>query len=149
MNKPIAMEMTIDIDAPPEQVWERIVDWEKLGSWMLEASEFRVDGPRREGVGTRATATIRIGGITTEDPIQVTRWEPPRVLEMQHLGWVKGFGVIRLFAKEEGTHVFWREVLIPPWGPFGAIGMRVFAPLMRQVFRRDLGVLKRLLESAG
>ena len=143
---PIAMEMVIDIQAPPPMVWDRLVDWENLGSWMLEGSGFEVIGPRREGVGTRATATISIGGIKTKDPIRVVRWEPPNVLEMEHLGWVKGMGTMRLFPKGEGTHLFWREVLIPPWGIIGDMGIRVFKPMMRKVFVRDLNELKLQME---
>jgi hypothetical protein len=43
--------------------------------------------------------------------------------------------------------VDWREELHPPLGPLGAIGMRLFRPLMVRIFRRDLAELARLVLS--
>jgi uncharacterized protein YndB with AHSA1/START domain len=137
--------MSIRIPRPPDVVWPYLVDWERLNRWMLEARSFRVTGSEREGVGVEAEATIRIAGITTRDSIRVTRWEPPGVLEMEHLGWVKGTGYMELRSQDQGSTLFWRESLIPPWRWFGAIGMRVVAPLMRRVFLRDLRVLRELV----
>ena len=141
------LTMSIRIPRNPDIVWPFLVDWERLNRWMLEARAFRMTGPQREGVGVEAEATVRIAGITTRDPIRVTRWEPPRVLELAHLGWVKGTGYMELTPEDDGTRVFWRETLIPPWGWLGAIGMRPAAPLMRRAFRRDLRVLRDLVEA--
>jgi uncharacterized protein YndB with AHSA1/START domain len=137
--------MSIRIPRKADIVWPYLVDWERLNRWMLEARAFRVTGTLREGVGVEAEATIRIAGITTRDPIRVTRWEPPQVLEMDHLGWVKGTGSMELSSEDRGSTLFWREILIPPWGWLGAIGMRVVAPLMRRTFLRDLRVLRDLV----
>jgi hypothetical protein len=87
------VEISKNIDAPPEVVWHYLVDWERLGNWMKEASKFRVTSPHREGVGVEADAIIRIGWLSTIDPIRVARWEPPELLEIEHRGWVKGTGV--------------------------------------------------------
>lgn len=144
---PLVIAVGIEINRPPTAVWPRLVDWEHLDRWMLEARDFEVIGEQREGVGVEAETTVRIAGIITRDRIRVTRWEPPAVLEMEHLGWVKGTGYMELTPTEEGCTVFWREELHPPWGVLGAIGIRVFAPLMRRVFLRDLRVLQELVES--
>lgn len=137
---------SISIERPPDLVWPYLVDWERLGTWMQEASDIQVTSAVREGVGVEAVATIRIAGITTRDPIHVTRWEPPRVLEIRHLGWVKGTGYMQLSPSATGTDVHWREEYEPPWGPLGAAGMRMVRPLMRRVFRRDLRALKEKVE---
>ena len=143
---PLSVISTIDLARPPEVVWPYLVAWERLGEWMLEARDFTVVGDRREGVGVEATATIRMAGITTHDRIRVTRWEPPVILEIEHLGWVKGHGYMELSPTEDGSHLFWREELVPPLGPLGGLGLRAFAPLMRRAFQRDLEVLRRLVE---
>jgi hypothetical protein len=114
---------------------------------MLEARGFRLTGAQREGVGVQAEATVRIAGITTHDPIRITQWEPPRILEMDHLGWVKGTGYMELSPEDAGTTLFWRERLVPPWGWLGAVGMRLVAPIMRRIFQRDLRVLRELVEA--
>jgi hypothetical protein len=144
----IEIQNSIDIAAPPEAVWPHLVDWESLGLWMAEASDFRVTSEHREGLGVEAEATIRIGGIKTRDTIRVTRWEPPEVLVIEHLGWVKGEGVLWCLRSPAGTHLWWLERLRPPLGPLGVTGIRLFKPLMRRIFRRDLSLLKQLVETS-
>lgn len=144
---PIVLDMSIGIRAPAEVVWPYLVDWENLGRWMIEASEFVVTSPHREGVGVTSEATIRIAGITTRDAIRVSRWEPPRLLEIQHLGWVKGTGLMQCVPEWSGTRLLWRETLEPPLWMLGAAGLRAFKPLMRRIFEHDLALLKELVES--
>src|SRR5688500_4371844 len=146
MTHAISIVNTIDILRPPEAVWPYLVDWEHLDLWMREAREFKVIGDQREGVGVEAEATIRIAGITTHDRVRVSRWAPPVLLEITHLGWVKGTGYMELSPTDEGCNMFWREVLYPPWGPLGRLGLRFLTPTMRQTFEHDLRLLKELVE---
>lgn len=147
-DKTVSIANSVDIRRAPNVVWPYLVDWERLDRWMTEADRFRVTGDRREGVGVEAEARVRIAGIATHDRIRVVRWEPPWVLEMEHLGWVRGRGYMELTpAEESGTTLFWREDLIPPWGVVGRIGMRLLQGRMRRIFRRDLRRLQRLVES--
>ena len=142
---PVALEMEATIPAPPDAVWELLTDWERQGDWMLEASDFVVTSPHREGIGVEAEATIRIGGIKTRDKIQVVGWEPNHRLAIRHLGWVTGLGEIFLTPSGPGrSHVFWREELYPPWGVAGAIGLTIFKPIMRRIFERDVRELRGL-----
>jgi hypothetical protein len=143
----VSIEVAVEIAAPVVAVWPHLVDWENLGGWMAEASEFRVIGAQREGVGTRASASVRIAGITTHDTIRVSRWDPPRWLEIQHLGWVKGFGLMHCRPAGAGTYLFWRERLVPPWGWIGWAGMQVGRPLMQRIFQQDLERLRKLVEA--
>ena len=144
---PITFAMSTRIARRPEAVWPYLVDWERLGLWMREARDFRVIGTQREGVGVEAETTVRIAGITTRDRVRVSRWEPPWILELQHSGWVQGIGYMELARVEGGTRLFWREELTPPWGILGRVGMRMVAPLMHRVFRRDLRLLRSLVEA--
>jgi hypothetical protein len=117
---------------------------------MLEASDFVVVSPHREGVGVEAEATVRIAGISTRDRIRVDVWEPDRHLGIEHLGWVGGRGDLRLKQTGAGTtHLDWREELRPPWGIVGAIGLRVFLPLLAATFRRDANVLADIVRKAA
>jgi carbon monoxide dehydrogenase subunit G len=145
--RPIEMEMSVVIDASPESVWPFLVDWENLNRWMLEGSGFTVTSPHREGLGVEAEAKIRIGGISTIDRVRVTGWNPPNFLEISHLGWVKGKGIMHAEAPDSRTTIHWKEIFIPPWGILGAVGMRGLAPLMKRIFKRDLGILKTLVEA--
>ena len=147
--RPLVIELFDTMPGPPEVVWDLLTDWEHQGDWMLEASDFRVVGDQREGVGVEAKATVRIAGIRTRDRIRVSMWEPPRILVIDHLGWVKGAGEIQLVPIREGTRIRWRETLFAPrmLGPVGRLGLRLAAPLMRRIFRRDLRVLRSLVRS--
>lgn len=138
--------MSVEIRRPPGAVWPFLVDWERLDTWMEEISDVHVTSERREGVGVEADATVRLGGISTRDRIRVTRWEPPTVLEIAHLGWVRGTGYMELSPTAGGSHLTWRETLIPPWGLAGRVGLWAFRPLIGRVFRRDLRRLKELVE---
>ncbi|MEX2537830.1 MAG: SRPBCC family protein [Actinomycetota bacterium] len=145
--KPIVMALSTDLPGPSDIVWELLTDWEHQGEWMLEASDFVVVSPNRTGVGVEAEATVRIGGISTRDRIRVDVWEPERHLGIVHLGWVGGRGDLHLTPLGDSTRVDWREELHTPLGPLGAVGMRIFRPLMVRTFRRDLAVLARLVLS--
>jgi uncharacterized membrane protein len=149
MTSEISIVNSIDIRRPPEAVWPYLVDWEHLDLWMKEARNFTVIGEQREGVGVEAQATIRIAGITTRDRVTVTKWAPPVVLEIAHLGWVRGTGYMELSPTDEGCNMFWREVLYPPWGLLGRVGLKLLGPTMRQTFELDLRQLKELVELRG
>jgi carbon monoxide dehydrogenase subunit G len=141
------IEVSDTMPGPPEVVWALITDWEHQDDWMLEASRFEVIGEQREGVGVESRATVRIAGIRTRDTVRVSMWEPPRILVIDHLGWVKGTGEIQLQPVSEGTRMRWRETLSPPsnLGPIGRLGLRMMSPLLRRTFRRDLRVLRSLV----
>jgi uncharacterized protein YndB with AHSA1/START domain len=143
---PFQLSMRTGIRRPPKTVWPFLVDWDRLPRWMKDMRDVRVTSARKEGVGVEAVATVRIAGISTRDRIRVTRWEPPNVLEIAHLGWVKGTGRMELSPAGNGSDLRWRETLIPPWGALGRLGMYAVLPLMRRVFRRDLERLKQLVE---
>ena len=147
--KPVVIDLTTTLPGPPDVVWHLITDWENQGLWMLEASDFVVTSPHREGVGVEATATVRVAGIKTRDPIRVDVWEPQRRLGIEHRGWVKGRGDLTLEPDGAATRMHWREELHPPWGFLGAIGLRAYRPLLARTFRRDLGLLAGLVRETG
>jgi hypothetical protein len=144
-GSPTVIELTQVVAADRDIVWKLLTDWEDQDLWQLEASDFRVVTPQREGVGVEAEATVKIGGIRTRDRVRVTGWEPNRRLEIEHLGWVSGKGELILTpVPAGGTHVFWREELDPPLGLLGAVGLAAFKPLMTRTFKRDLRALAAL-----
>ncbi len=148
--KPLTIDSTIELPGSPELVWTLLTDWERQGDWMLEASDLVVVSDNREGIGVTAEATVKIGGISTRDRIRVDVWEPPHHLGIEHLGWVAGRGDLKLIKLDnDRTRLDWREELRPPLGILGAVGMRLFVPLMARIFRRDAQVLADLVQLAA
>ena len=144
---PVTVEVADTMPGPARTVWGLITDWEHQDEWMLEASNFVVLSGRREGVGVVAQASVSIGGITTRDEVRVVAWEPERLLGIEHGGWVAGRGEVYLTPLGDRTHVYWREVLYPPLGLVGALGITAFKPLMSSTFGRDLRVLRGLVRA--
>jgi uncharacterized protein YndB with AHSA1/START domain len=139
---PVTLEMTGTLPAPPPVVWDLLTDWEHLGEWMLEASDFCVTSLQREGVGVEAEATISIAGFRSRDKVRVSRWEVERCVAIEHLGWVRGLGEMFLTPTDDGsTFLLWREKLWPPLGGVGAVGLALMKPVMHGIFRRDVRVL--------
>ena len=48
------LKLTVEIAAPLDQVWNKMVDWESQGSWML-ATDVVVE-KKTEGLGTKIAA---------------------------------------------------------------------------------------------
>lgn len=146
---PVRIEVSATMPGSAEAVWDLITDWEHQDDWQLEAEEFKVIGSQRQGVGTVAEASVRIAGITVRDRVRVSGWEPCSLLAIDHDGWVKGKGVLRLSGLTSGeTRIDWTEELSAPvLGPLGSFGLWLLRPVMRRVFRRDLGVLAGLVRA--
>lgn len=145
-DRQVHMTMAVDIGRAPEVVWPYLVDWEGLARWMSEARNFQVISAQREGVGVEAMATISMFGFTTRDRVRVSRWDPPSILEIEHLGRVRGTGYMELSPTDEGSRLFWRESLLPPFGRAGRIAFRLFRRGFVNRFRYDLDLLKKLVE---
>jgi carbon monoxide dehydrogenase subunit G len=143
--KPVVIDLQTTLPGPPDVVWHLITDWENQDKWMREASDFEVTSPHREGVGVEAVATVKVAGISTRDPIRVDVWEAQRRLGIEHRGWVKGRGDLTLEPAGGATRMHWREELHPPWGVFGAVGLRAYRPMLARTFRRDLELLANLV----
>lgn len=145
--RPVSIHTAGALNGPPDLAWRLLTDWERQSDWMLEMSDVVVTSAHREGIGVEAEATVRVGGISTRDVVRVDVWEPNVHLGIVHAGWVSGRGDIHLTEMEDGrTWMDWREQLVPPLGPLGALGLMAFRPLLARIFRRDLRVLQRMVQ---
>jgi uncharacterized protein YndB with AHSA1/START domain len=60
----------VEVDAPPERVWQLLTDPTELPRWWPDAAKVE------PGLGGRIVLDFGPGNVTGE----VTRWEPPRAL---------------------------------------------------------------------
>lgn len=135
----------VSIVAPPAKVWDAVTDWERQAEWML-LTEVTAEGAA--GVGQRLTAVTGIGPLGFSDPMEVTRWEPPHRVDMQHHGRVvRGTGTFLFEPVPGGTRLVWIEELELPLGPLGEAGFALVGPALGQLLRISLGRLARQLEA--
>lgn len=147
----ISVEESIEIDAPPERVWDLVMDPERHGEWVTAHREARdvPDGELAEGDGYRQV--LCLAGkrfevawklVERDEPaLAVWRGEGPRgtsAAVRYELASANGGG---------GTRFDYRNELELPKGPFGAIARRAAGGPARRQARKSLRLLKRALES--
>jgi carbon monoxide dehydrogenase subunit G len=136
----------IDVEAPPERVWEVLTDWVGQGEWMVATDVETVGGPA-QGVGGRLAARTGVpvpGGrhLGLLDTMVITKWDPPRLVEVQHTGRViRGPGIFEIEPRGEHATFVWTERFYLPWGWFGVVltpGWYAVRPFVRWGVRRSL-----------
>ena len=145
------IRVSVDIDAPVQTVWDVVEPVERHVDWMADAVAIRFVGTQTRGVGTEFFCDTKVGPIKLVDRMTITAWEPGRVMGVTHTGVVTGTGEFTLEPNGSGgTRFTWTERLDFPWwlgGPLGAlVGGQV---VMKAIWRRNLRVLKKLVESRG
>lgn len=144
------VRVSIEISATPERVWEVVEPIENHVDWMSDAESIRFHGEQRRGVGTTFVCRTKVGPLVLDDEMQITEWEPGRVMGVRHQGLVTGTGRFVLVPIDGGrrTRFEWEERLtFPRWlgGRAGALlaGRAVF-PL---IWRRNLARLAKIAEA--
>lgn len=139
------------ITAPPSDVWPILADLEHQASWMVDVRKLEVVTAEKQGVGAIMHVTSELfGRPVVRDVMEITRWEPPRRMDVVHRGQFHGTGSFQLEAIDPGTKLTWVEDFQPPLGPIGEIAFEaIIRPHLRRVFARSLANVRRLAESAA
>ena len=139
-------ERSAFLRASPDRVWAVLSDWERQASWMPDVARVRLLGPGRE-LGARLRARTKVFGIPlADDVMEVTAWESPRRLAIEHVGVVVGTGEWRLDAADGGTVFTWEERLRMPPPVLGDLALWIYSPWQRWMMRRSIRNLRRLVE---
>lgn len=144
--------VTVEVDAPVERAWSALVDWPSHSAW-IPLTTVRLISARPDGVGAAFVARTGVGRLAFDDPMVVTRWEPPRgrlpgrctvrKTGTRVLGWAS-FEVEPVGPGGRRSRVRWQEdvgippvALTRPLGPLVAVGARLaFAAALRRYARR-------------
>jgi catechol 2,3-dioxygenase-like lactoylglutathione lyase family enzyme len=138
------VQVDADIDAPADQVWQRLVDHAGLGSWTC--FDARVLRPGRDvPAGTGCLRELRAFGLRLTE--EIVDWD-----EGRHYGYRLRTGVpfrwhrgdVFVHATDRGTHVRWAirfESRIPLTG-------MLIAWILQRVFDRAIAELQRQLEQS-
>ncbi len=130
-----------DIAAPRQVVWDDIADIASHAEWMADAETISFLTERRQGAGTRIEVLTRVGPFSLTDVMEFTSWEPPERMAVHHRGLVTGTGAFQLSTTATGTRFVWDEELELPWWLGGPITAFFAAPVLRAIWRRNLGRL--------
>jgi uncharacterized protein YndB with AHSA1/START domain len=122
----------VDVAAPPEVVWDRLVDWDRQGEWMLGTTVRSTTNGGR-GVGGGLEGWTGVGRLGFLDTMTITVWEPGRRCVVRHTGWlVRGGGAMEVEDLGNGRARFvWSEWLDLPLGRLGRLGWPLVRPLMQ------------------
>jgi carbon monoxide dehydrogenase subunit G len=142
----VHLEERVAVAAPPEAVFQAVADWERQSDWVAFTTVTAEGGPHR--VGERLLAVTKVAGVGFSDPMEVTRWEPPRRVDVRHLGRVlRGTGTFLVEPAPGGAWFVWSEDLDLPLGVVGRLGFAVVGPAFRRMLRRSLRRLARMVEA--
>ena len=136
------------VSAPPETVFEAMVDLRSQEKWVLGTRLFALSGPAEvPQVGSRLAALTGVGGIGVLDLMIVTRYEPPERWETDHVGAFRGRGVFAVEPRPAGAQAVWVEEVELPFGVLGRLGWVLVRPAIRWGLRQSLRRLARGVES--
>jgi uncharacterized protein YndB with AHSA1/START domain len=119
--------LSVDVDAPPQAVWDALVDWDRQGEWM-----FMTEAHGGHGRGEQLTAYTGRRPLGFLDTMTITDWQPLRRAEVLHTGKVvRGSAAFEIEELPGGrTRFIWTEWLVLPLGLVGEIGFRVARPVV-------------------
>jgi len=132
---PVELTVSVDVAAPPEEVWAAAVDWERQSEWVPFTT---VSGSH--GLGGTLVARTAIGPFGFDDPMSIVTWEPPWRCVVRHHGRVvRGSAAFEVQPLGDGGARFvWTEWLVLPLGVVGELGFLVVRPFFLGWLRRSL-----------
>jgi hypothetical protein len=126
---PVDLSLSVDIKASQSEVFKKVVDWESQGDWMLGTKVSRIKN-NGQGLGGEIVAWTGIWKFGFNDPMVITQWIEPKIVDVKHLGKVvKGTGSMVVEKIDEKNSKFiWSETIELPLGIVGRIGWIFIKP---------------------
>jgi carbon monoxide dehydrogenase subunit G len=141
--------MNIDIAASPEEVWEVVMNPDRLKDWVTihRAINSHSSGPPREGYCMDQSMILR--GAPFKVKWELVRCDTNKLAEWQGKGPARSRAETgyRLEQIEGGTRFHYFNEFKAPLGPLGSLASRVLVGGLPDKEAKDsLGKLKALLE---
>ena len=126
---PVELSLSVEVKASQQKVFDKIVEWESQGQWMLGT---KVSGTKNngQGLGGEINAWTGFWKIGFNDPMVITQWIEPKIVDVKHIGRVvKGTGSMVVEKVDENNSRFiWSESINLPFGFIGKIGWIIIKP---------------------
>jgi carbon monoxide dehydrogenase subunit G len=139
----VRIELTIDVARTADEVFEHLIDLDRLPEWQASAVESHSDEPLAEGV--RIFECRRVLGKEIHNELEVTAFDPPRRLTLKALNGPVRFTVDHLLAETDGSTRL-QVVAEGKAGRFMKLGEPVLTRQAEKELRSDFARLKELLE---
>jgi uncharacterized membrane protein len=142
------VQAQIEVAAPPEAVWEFIVDPARYLHFMAGMTRWEVAGDRPTGMGARYRTLMRVGSAEIGGLVEIVEWDEGCDLAWSSVTGIDQRGRWRLRAgPDDHTHVELRLAYgVAGAGILGWVAEHVAAPTVRGHLRRSLQQLKRQVE---
>jgi uncharacterized membrane protein len=140
----------IEIAAPPEDVWEFVVDPARQLHFMAGMTRWEVEGEQATGMGARYRTLMRVGSAEVGGLVEVVEFQEPG-----DMAWTSVLGLDqrgRWRLRDHGpnrTSVMFRLSYHAPGGLLGWLSDQLSAPMVRNNIHHALENLKRHIESEG
>ena len=122
-----AVKATIDIDAPPEDVWEALMDPTRLREWVTIHRKLGKSPTPPLELGDELDQTLCLRGVNFKVHWTVREADRPRraVWEGKGPARSKSRTVYEVHANGDGTRFDYRNEFTAPGGPLGSAASRV------------------------
>jgi uncharacterized protein YndB with AHSA1/START domain len=137
------------IAAPPEAVWDVVMDPTRLGEWVTIHRGVRDVSEGRLHVGFEMNQTIHLRGVNFHVRWELTECDAARRALWEGSGPARSKAHIEYLLRPEdgGTRFHYRNEFRPPLGPLGAAASRALVGgISEREAQRSLERLKALLE---
>jgi len=140
--------LSIEIEAPIEKVWQHISNIESHVTWMDDANTIELIEGEPNNIGAKYLCVTQVSVLKTKDTMKVIAFEAPNFMEMEHIGAVTGTGTFRLVSINANTTKFvWEENLKFPLYMGAAIGKFFGMALLHRIWKKNLENLKSEIEN--
>jgi len=140
---------TIDIAAPPQAVWEVVMDPDRLEDWVTIHRGLAKVSDRPLGPDSTLEQTLCLRGASFKVRWSVAAWDPPHRAVWEGRGPARSKASItnELEARDGGTHFTYRNEFKAPLGPVGSLASRALVGgVPEREANASLARLKKLLE---
>lgn len=146
-----AVRSEVELAAPPERVWEIVMDPHRLERWVTAHAGLGEDTPRSLGAGSTFEQELTVGGVSFTVTWTVAACEHPRAVTWEGAGPAGAGARVRYTlapAGEGRTRFGYENEFELPGGALGRLaGRAVGRRRAQREAERSLRNLKRLVEA--
>ena len=134
------------IRGPLSDVFDYVDDWRNVQGFTQDLTVWEPVGEATHGVGARFHAAMRMGPMTQESTLEITRWEKDAAIGWEPVSGLKQEGLYTFVGVEGGTEVSLQIDLHLPGGIAGRVLGKTLEPALRTNVAKTLENLKRVFE---